>query len=42
VAEEWRTAGIEVDGPHEQDYGKNEGSVRDPDGNVIRFGSPIR
>ena len=41
VAEEWRAAGIEVDGPHDEDYGKPEGSVRDPDGNVIRFGSPI-
>jgi catechol 2,3-dioxygenase-like lactoylglutathione lyase family enzyme len=42
VAEEWRGAGIEVDGPRDQDYGKREGSVTDPDGNVIRFGSPIR
>lgn len=42
VAEEWRQAGIEVDGPRNEDYGKCEGSVTDPDGNVIRFGSPIR
>jgi uncharacterized glyoxalase superfamily protein PhnB len=42
VAEEWRAAGFEVDGPHDQDYGKREGSVTDPDGNVIRFGSPLR
>jgi len=42
VAEEWRRAGIEVDGPEDEDYGKREGSVSDPDGNVIRFGSPIR
>jgi hypothetical protein len=42
VAEEWRQAGIEVDGPRDEDYGMREGSVRDPDGNVIRFGSPIR
>jgi catechol 2,3-dioxygenase-like lactoylglutathione lyase family enzyme len=42
VAEEWRNAGIEVDGPRDEDYGKLEGSVTDPDGNVIRFGSPIR
>ena len=42
VAEEWRQAGIEVDGPRDEDYGKREGSVTDPDGNVIRFGSPIR
>ena len=42
VAEEWRHAGLEVDGPRNEDYGKREGSVTDPDGNVIRFGSPIR
>jgi uncharacterized glyoxalase superfamily protein PhnB len=42
VSEEWRHAGIEVDGPRDEDYGKREGSVIDPDGNVIRFGSPIR
>lgn len=42
VAEEWRQAGISVDGPRDEDYGKREGSVTDPDGNVIRFGSPIR
>jgi Glyoxalase/Bleomycin resistance protein/Dioxygenase superfamily len=42
VAEEWRQVGIEVDGPDDEDYGMREGSVRDPDGNVIRFGSRIR
>jgi glyoxalase/bleomycin resistance protein/dioxygenase superfamily protein len=42
VAEDWRRAGIEVDGPRDQDHGKREGSITDPDGNVIRFGSPIR
>jgi hypothetical protein len=42
VAEEWSQAGIAVDGPRDEDYGKREGSVTDPDGNVIRFGSPIR
>jgi uncharacterized glyoxalase superfamily protein PhnB len=42
VADEWRQAGIEVDGPRDEDYGKREGSITDPDGNVIRFGSPIR
>jgi hypothetical protein len=41
VAEAWRLAGIEVDGPRDEDYGKREGSITDPDGNVIRFGSPI-
>ena len=42
AAEDWRQAGIEVDGLRDEDYGKREGSITDPDGNVIRFGSPIR
>lgn len=42
VADEWRAAGIEVDGPRDEDYGKTEGAITDPDGNVIRFGGPIR
>jgi uncharacterized glyoxalase superfamily protein PhnB len=42
VADQWKQAGIEVDGPRDEGYGKREGSVSDPDGNVIRFGSPIR
>jgi Glyoxalase/Bleomycin resistance protein/Dioxygenase superfamily len=42
AAEEWKEAGILVDGPRDEDYGKREGSLTDPDGNVIRFGSPIR
>ena len=41
VAEEWRQAGLDVVGPDDEDYGKREGSVADPDGNVIRFGSSI-
>jgi hypothetical protein len=42
VAEEWAQAGIVVTGPRDEDYGKREGSANDPDGNLIRFGSPIR
>lgn len=42
VAEEWRRAGIDVIGPKDEDYGKREGSSADPDGNLIRFGSPVR
>jgi hypothetical protein len=42
LAGEWREAGIDVNGPRNEDYGKREGSITDPDGNVIRFGSPIR
>jgi hypothetical protein len=33
---------VEVVGPEDFDYGKREGSLVDPDGNVIRFGSTIR
>lgn len=42
LASEWRKAGLEVIGPVDQDYGKREGSILDPDGNLIRFGSPFR
>ncbi len=38
----WRQAGIEVNGPRDEAYGKREGSITDPDGNLIRFGSTIR
>ena len=41
LAADWRKAGMEVVGPDDYDYGKREGSHVDPDGNVIRFGSPI-
>jgi hypothetical protein len=42
LAGEWRKAGLEVTGPKDEDYGKREGWHADPDGNVIRFGSPLR
>jgi catechol 2,3-dioxygenase-like lactoylglutathione lyase family enzyme len=42
LAADWRRAGMHVDGPMVYDYGKNEGSHVDPDGNTIRFGSPAR
>ncbi|HLM97064.1 MAG TPA: VOC family protein [Acidimicrobiales bacterium] len=42
VAEAWRRAGLDVAGPEGFDYGKREGSHTDPDGNLIRFGSPLR
>jgi uncharacterized glyoxalase superfamily protein PhnB len=42
LAEAWRLAGTEVLGPEDTEYGKREGSHRDPDGNLVRFGSPIR
>ena len=34
--------GVNVIGPDDYDYGKREGSHRDPDGNLLRFGSPLR
>jgi catechol 2,3-dioxygenase-like lactoylglutathione lyase family enzyme len=42
VAAEWRAAGGEVHGPQDTEWGQHEGALVDPDGNVIRFGSPIR
>ena len=42
IAAEWRGMGLEVVGPDDFDYGKHEGSHTDLDGNLIRFGSPLR
>lgn len=42
LADDWRRAGMHVVGPENYDYGKREGSHIDPDGNLIRFGSPLR
>ena len=42
LAEEWRAAGANVTGPQDFPWGKHEGSLTDPDGNTIRFGSPRR
>jgi catechol 2,3-dioxygenase-like lactoylglutathione lyase family enzyme len=41
LAADWRRAGLTVVGPDDFDYGKREGTHTDPDGNLIRFGSPI-
>ena len=41
VAAEWRAAGGEVHGPQDTEWGQHEGALVDPDGNIIRFGSPI-
>jgi catechol 2,3-dioxygenase-like lactoylglutathione lyase family enzyme len=41
VAAEWIAAGVEVHSPQDTEWGQHEGAVVDPDGNVIRFGSPI-
>jgi hypothetical protein len=42
LADEWRNAGIDLIDPQDFEYGKREGSHIDPDGNLIRFGSPLR
>jgi uncharacterized glyoxalase superfamily protein PhnB len=41
LAADWRAVGATVTGPRDEDYGKREGEHVDPDGNLIRFGSPI-
>jgi hypothetical protein len=41
LAAEWRAAGVEVHEPVDTEWGQHEGAVVDPDGNVIRFGSPM-
>jgi catechol 2,3-dioxygenase-like lactoylglutathione lyase family enzyme len=42
LAAEWRKAGVTVSGPEDYDYGKREGFHVDPDGNKLRFGSPLQ
>lgn len=42
LAKEWRAAGVLVNGPQDTEWGQHEGAVVDPDGNVIRFGSPMQ
>ena len=41
LAAEWRSAGVAVHLPEDTEWGQHEGSIVDPDGNVIRFGSPM-
>ena len=41
VARSWDAAGVEVQVPEDTEWGQHEGAVVDPDGNVIRFGSPM-
>jgi uncharacterized glyoxalase superfamily protein PhnB len=42
LAEEWRQNGAEVSPLTDTDYGKHEGTHIDPDGNIVRFGSPTQ
>ena len=41
LAAEWRTAGADVRSPEDTPWGRREGVLIDPDGNIIRFGSPL-
>lgn len=42
LAEEWLAVGAEVHAPQDTEWGQREGALVDPDGNVIRFGSPMK
>jgi hypothetical protein len=41
LAADWESAGVDVHPPQDTEWGRHEGAVVDPDGNVIRFGSPM-
>ena len=41
LAQAWRASGADVTVPVDTEWGMHEGVVVDPDGNVIRFGSPM-
>ena len=41
VAAAWRLSGADVRTPEDTEWGQHEGVLVDPDGNMIRFGSPI-
>ena len=42
LAQTWLAAGGNVRLPQDTEWGQHEGALVDPDGNVIRFGSPVR
>ena len=41
LARTWRAAGGDVRLPQDTEWGQHEGVLVDPDGNMIRFGSPV-
>ncbi len=41
LASIWTAAGADVRPPEDTEWGQHEGVMIDPDGNIIRFGSPI-
>jgi predicted enzyme related to lactoylglutathione lyase len=42
LASAWAATGAEVRSPADTEWGQHEGVATDPDGNIIRFGSPMR
>jgi predicted enzyme related to lactoylglutathione lyase len=42
LARTWSAAGGDVRFPEDTEWGQHEGVLIDPDGNIIRFGSPVR
>jgi uncharacterized glyoxalase superfamily protein PhnB len=42
LAQQWITRGADVRLPEDTEWGQHEGVLIDPDGNIIRFGSPPR
>jgi len=42
LAQAWRAAGAEVQLPADTEWNQHEGAHVDPDGNVLRFGSPVK
>jgi hypothetical protein len=42
LAHAWLVAGAEVHPPQDTEWGQHEGALTAPDGNIIRFGSPIK
>lgn len=41
LAAEWRETDADVRSPEDTPWGQREGVMIDPDGNIIRFGSPL-
>ena len=42
LAAQWRAAGVDVHTPQDTEWRQHEGALVDPDGNVLRFGSPVK
>jgi catechol 2,3-dioxygenase-like lactoylglutathione lyase family enzyme len=41
LATQWLAAGADVRTPEDTEWNQHEGAVIDPDGNIIRFGTPL-